>query len=466
MKTFISFSSHDQSMADEIVELLRLHYIDFFYSPRSMRGSYFRPQIVENLQQAKMFLVLLSPAAIASQWVRWEVEQAMALPELYGKVYPILIEPTPDWTSLHEHLGRLQLFDLVNDRERALTRLLEEEYHTPRHRHDFYRVGDVLIQVLIFAGGNGRTRYRDGDIVCDGPKETRTYVAADDIQLGLPDRIAQLEAMAADKGQTLFNGKQVRLCDYRYGGPNATGGTSDKPLELRLGWTEYFYTRLTNGDRQFKLPCGQSILQKYGPDLEDLAGSGLSNPMAVNMSVVTSDRKIYLSTRSKMVSWNPEQLQPAVSGDGQPEDLDENGIYDPFRTAIREAQEECVGAYPIERDQVTFFGLARTMGTQFPFLFGEIRLPVTSKHLQGYPPLSPFEGQPFAIDFTVEAVCDWVRKHHLDHFDGRRGGVIGTTLFSLLQSMHYEYPDRWSEVMERLSDPAAKHRAENNCRNS
>lgn len=189
--------------------------------------------------------------------------------------------------------------------------------------------------MLIFAGGNGRTRYRDGDIICNGPVDERTYVPGHDIQIGLPNRIAELEAAAADKGQTLFNGKQVRLCDYRYGGPSVTGGTSDKPLELRLGWTEYYHTRLTNGDRHFKLP-------------------------------------------------------------------------------------------------------------------------ITSKQLQGYPALSPFEGQPFAIDFTVESVCDWVRKHHLDHFDGRRGGVIGTTLFSLLQSLHYEFPDRWPEVIERLDDPIAK----------
>jgi hypothetical protein len=29
--------------------------------------------------------------------------------------------------------------------------------------------------------------------------------------------------------------------------------------------------------------------------------------------------------------------------------------------------------------------------------------------------------------------------------------VIGTTLFSLLQSLHYEYPDQWLDVIERLT---------------
>ena len=199
------------------------------------------------------------------------------------------------------------------------------------------------------------------------------------------------------------------------------------------------------------MPDGQTVELKYGRDLADFSESGLSNPIATNLSVVTSDGKIFLSTRGKKVAWNPGEVQPAVSGDGQPEDLDEQGIYDPFRTAMREAQEECIGAYPIQREHVTFFGLARTRGTQFPFLFGEIRLPVRSTELP--PPLNPFEGQPFPIDFSIEGVCNWVRKYHLDHYHGRRGGVIGTTLFSVLQSLHYEFPSRWLEVARRLSLP-------------
>jgi hypothetical protein len=208
---------------------------------------------------------------------------------------------------------------------------------------------------------------------------------------------------------------------------------------------------LTNQERDYVLPDGQSIALKYGHDLTDLLGSGLSNPLATNMTVVTRDMKIYLSTRSKKVAWNAGEFQPAVSGDGQPEDLDEHGSYDPFLTAIRECQEECSGRYRPSVKEVTFFGLARTMGTQFPFLFGEIRLNITSAELESTPPLNPFEGQRFAIPLTVDDVCDWVRKHHRDHFEGRRGGVIGTTLFSLLQSLQYEYPDQWSEVVRRLT---------------
>lgn len=451
MKTFVSYAHADEAKANESVDFLRLHYVDFFLAHRSMKGGYFKEQIQSEIRDCHKFIVLISPAALESQWVRDEVQWAMECEHLRGNILPVLIEPTPDWKTLHEHIERLQLFDLTTNRERTLTKIVEEEYNRPRHRHSYYRVGDVQIQVLIFAGGNGQTQYRDGDILCDGPTDDRQFSLPPDIAVAADERIAEVKAACEAKGALFVNNRQVRLWDYSFGSASDSGGLSDKPMRLQLGWTEYYQTRLTNQSRDHILPCGNSIALKYGRDLEDFSESGLSNPIAVNMTVVTSDGMIYLATRGKKVAWNPGELQPAVSGDGQPEDLNEASVYDPFRTAIREAQEECVGSYPVTRDQVTFFGLARTMGTQFPFLFGEIRLPITSKQLQGYPPLNPFEGQPVPIEFTVESACDFVRKHHLDHYDGRRGGVIGTTLFSLLQSLHYEYPDRWHEVIERLS---------------
>ena len=91
------------------------------------------------------------------------------------------------------------------------------------------------------------------------------------------------------------------------------------------------------------------------------------------------------------------------------------------------------------------------LGTQFSFLFGELRLEIDSRQLDALVPLNPFEGQKFKIPFTVDGICDWVLRYHRDHFEGRRGGVIGTTLFSLLQSLHYQYLDRWGEVVKRLS---------------
>jgi hypothetical protein len=305
----------------------------------------------------------------------------------------------------------------------------------------------VKIQVLILAGGDGATRFKYGDIVCDGPMKDRTFQLPADIQSEADLRIAKAKADCQAAGKLFIDNPQIRLIDATQGGASAAGGIGNNPLRLTVGWTNYYSTYLTNMTRDYVLPCGRSIALKYGRDLDDLLNSGLSNPIATNMTVVTNDDKIFLSTRGKKVAWNPGEFQPAVSGGGTLEDLDEAGTYDPFRTAIREAQDECTGRYRPSVDEVTFFGLGRTMGTQFPFLFGEIRINKSEDELG--PPLRP-EGVRFSMPFTIDGVCDWVRKYHRDHFEGRRGGVIGTTLFSLLQSLEYQFPGQRAEMIKRL----------------
>lgn len=453
MITFISYKHEDKEFADQIADLLNKHYVKFCVDRRLFKGGSIQRQIDEQIAECKKFVLLISPDTIDSEWVPRELAAAMERPDLKGKnILPLMVRQTPpdNWQSLHPDIKDQKVFDLTGpDRERVLTEIIEEEYNRPRFEHEYWPVGDVEIQVLILVGGNGTSRFRVGDIICDGPTSDRKYDLPDDIAFDADERIAEAKADCDSRGARFFNGKQVRLIDYSFGGHNEeTGGATDKPMRLKLGWTEYFNTRLTNQSRHHVLADGNSIALRYGRDLENFSNSGLSNPIAANMSVVTSDRKIFFATRGEM-AWNPGNFQPAVSGDGQPEDVFD-GVYDPFHTAIREASEECAGNYPFNRSQATIFGLARTMGTQFPFVFGEIRLPITSTELLGYLPKDP-EGQRKAIDFTIEGVCDWVAEYHLDQFKGKRGGVIGTTLFSLLQSIQYEYPDRWQEVIQRLT---------------
>lgn len=447
MKTFISFSDADRAIVEPFVELLRLHYIDFFYSNRTLKGGYFAEDIEKAIDQCRKFIVFISSNAMKSEWVPKEVAMAMSREHLRGHVLPVLITETPNWRELHPDIFKLQKFDHFREPREVETRIIEGEFNRPRHQHPYYRLGDVTIQVLILAGGDGETRFRYGDIVCDGPTKDSTYQLPADIHADADVRIAKAQADRKAAGQDFFDNPQIRLIDAGQGSPSVTGGIKNKPLRLTLGWTNYYATYLTNMTRDYVLPCGQSIALKYGRDLDDLLDSGLSNPLAANMTVVTNDNKIFLSTRGKKVAWNPGEFQPAVSGGGTREDLDEAGTYDPFRTAIREAQFECTGRYRPTIDEVTFFGLGRTMGTQFPFLFGEIRVNKPSDEIG--PPLRP-EGVPFPIPFTIDGVCDWVRRYHRDHFEGRRGGVIGTTLFSLLQSLDHQFPGQRAEISQRL----------------
>src|ERR1700733_3114177 len=107
MRIFISHSSKDHQFVDELVELLRTHYLDTWYSPRDIPAGYWEEQIRAGLEACDWFLVVLSPSGLASSWVRREVELALADPRYKRKIVPILAEPC-DWQDVHPFLPRYQ----------------------------------------------------------------------------------------------------------------------------------------------------------------------------------------------------------------------------------------------------------------------------------------------------------------------------------------------------------------------
>jgi hypothetical protein len=451
-RLFVSHASGDRTFVDSLVELFRTHYLDVWYSPRHIPAGFWEGSIRRGLAECDWLVVVLSPAALQSEWVRREVELALADPRYYDReadrcrIVPVLIQAC-NWQDAFPGLKPCQLFDFTGDPDEARDRILST-WGVRRHVVPPYRVGNVTAPVHVFVGGDGHTRYGPGDV--HGGIPDGHYRLPDDVRelgYGPGGLIAAREAETRTNDQVFENLPQVRL-----GG--ARPGLRNKPLTLRLGWTEYFNTFLTNMNVDARLPDGMTIGQKYAGPIDDLSGSQLSNPVATNLSVVTTDGFIYVAQRGRANQWNTGELQPAVSGDGQPEDLRDDGTYDPFHTARREAEEEALGFMP-PVEAVTFFGLAVTFKARFPFLFGEIRVPLDSGQLESRSPSRAWEGRlrGMGIPFTVEGVCDWVLRGYRDQRNRRLRLAAGTTLFSVLQSLHYEYPNRWPEVIDRLMEP-------------
>lgn len=457
-RVFISHATKDAAFVDGLVERLRDHYITTWYAPRHMPGGYFAENICQALNESDWFLVVLSRAALASEWVARETAQAMADLRFHSKVIPVLAEPC-EWKTLHDHIGRYQLFDYVLHRQEAEARLLRHLGVEP-HTASPVVVGDVKMPVYVFGGGDGRTRFRPGDIVCDGPglptDDSRMFTPEADVREFAAGYLPMREAECRERGKVFVNNRQVRLAGASWGSPNPTGGLENRPLRLKLEWTWYYHTAVTNAKTDERLSDGRTIGQKYAAPVDNLYDCKLSNPIATNLSVITADNFIFLGRRSQRVQTLPGGYQPAVSGDGQPEDVDASGVYDPFRTALREATEECIGLLTPAptADDVTFFGLGRWMKTRFPFLFGEIRLrEARAKDVMSYAPLHQWEGDRITLPFTVEAVAQWCADRYRDQYFGRAGAAVSSPIFSLLQSLRYAYPDRWPEVIRRLDLP-------------
>ena len=423
-----------------------------------MPGGYFAENIRQALNNCDWFLVVLSEDALVSDWVKQETEQAMSDNRFYGKVLPVLAEPCV-WKNLHKNIGRYQLFDYVLNPKKAETELLDR-LGVDRHIFPPVVVGDVKMPVYIFVGGDGHTVFRLGDIICDGPgpltNGSQMFTPEADIQEFADCFLQKREVECREKGIVFVNNRQVRLITASWGSPNAKGGLDNRPLRLKLGWTWYYHTVVTNGMTDERLPDGYTLGQKYAAPIDNLHDCRLSNPIALNLSIITKNNCIFLGQRSHKVQTLPGGYQPAVSGDGQPEDVDNNGVYDPFRTALREATEECIGLLTPAptADDVTFFGLGRWMKTRFPFLFGEIHLKeATAKEVMSYEPTNKWEGERLILPFTVESVTQWCADRYCNQYYGRARPAISAPIFSLLQSLRYAYPDQWPEVIRRLDIP-------------
>jgi len=130
---FISHSSADNACVERLYD----HLIDDRYwvwmDKKNLRGGEkWEPQIDENLRKARIFLVLLSPASLKSDWVRHEGSMAFALNQL---IIPVNIEPArsylikdlPLWAR---PIQLLDLFDGLPEYADQL-QLLKQQLGTP-----------------------------------------------------------------------------------------------------------------------------------------------------------------------------------------------------------------------------------------------------------------------------------------------------------------------------------------------
>lgn len=107
---FISYSRRDQEFVSRLASDLNAH-VAFVWFDRStiQPGQKWHDEIVEGIQECKAFILVLSPDAMASKYVREELEMAKQL----GKpIFPVIYRPAK-WTDEFASLVRdVQTIDL------------------------------------------------------------------------------------------------------------------------------------------------------------------------------------------------------------------------------------------------------------------------------------------------------------------------------------------------------------------
>ncbi len=102
---FISYSHQNRVICDSIALLLESLSLEVWYDDGLMPGDIYRKKIVNKIRAASYFIVLLSDAAIRSEWVIDEIEYAK---KQHKRIIPVFLEETNLSDDLDMMLQRYQ----------------------------------------------------------------------------------------------------------------------------------------------------------------------------------------------------------------------------------------------------------------------------------------------------------------------------------------------------------------------
>jgi hypothetical protein len=90
---FLSHATADRVFADALGQMLARHAVPFWYSRKDLVGAQqWHDEIGAALERCDWFAVILSPASIASAWVKRELLFALQERRYDGRVVPLLFE--------------------------------------------------------------------------------------------------------------------------------------------------------------------------------------------------------------------------------------------------------------------------------------------------------------------------------------------------------------------------------------
>ena len=121
---FLSHASADRRFADKFALTLRQHGLPVWYSRRHLRGAQqWQDEIGRALRRCDWFIVLLSPAAVKSMWVKRELAYALIQKRLQNRIIPIRHREC-DPQRLHWALAGFQMVDATDGLDIACRSLL------------------------------------------------------------------------------------------------------------------------------------------------------------------------------------------------------------------------------------------------------------------------------------------------------------------------------------------------------
>ena len=112
-EVFVSHSSHDHAFVRRLVDVLRGHGVPHWYSDTNLRGGQqWHDEIGAALGRCDWFVVVLSPDAVDSRWVKSELVYSLRQDRLDNRIVPILHRPC-SYDALSWTLAGMQIVDFT-----------------------------------------------------------------------------------------------------------------------------------------------------------------------------------------------------------------------------------------------------------------------------------------------------------------------------------------------------------------
>ena len=123
-EVFVSHSHKDQAFVEWLVGVLRRHQIPVGYSVTEIQGAQqWHDEIGRALKRCDWFVVILSPDAVASTWVKRELLYTLQQDRFEGRIAPVVYR-TCDYEQLSWILPQLQIIDFTGSFDEGCRDLL------------------------------------------------------------------------------------------------------------------------------------------------------------------------------------------------------------------------------------------------------------------------------------------------------------------------------------------------------
>ena len=116
MKVFISYAHSDEALAQKVVAILKKAGLEVWDDTREiLPGDNWAEQVAKALKESEAMVVLLTPEATRSRWVRREIEYALGEKRYSKRLISVLVGDPADFPQedIPWILWRLQMIKLA-----------------------------------------------------------------------------------------------------------------------------------------------------------------------------------------------------------------------------------------------------------------------------------------------------------------------------------------------------------------